>query len=336
MNMNQRTQQAFAMMQAQLATGYGVDSVAKTFAVNPTNEQTLIDKIREPSDFLQRINMIGVRDKKGERLMGGVGGTIAGRTDTSANDRAPRDVSDLNDFEYNCIKTEYDIAIPYPLMDSWSKFPDFTARLLGWVAKQKALDHIMIGWNGTSAAATTDRDANPLLQDVNIGWLQHMRENKAGNILVDGAAAGVIELGAAGDFKTLDALVGDIKSAIPLHLRSDLIAIVGEDLLTWDEGKLFGALGGTPTEKAGIMQATKTYGGLPAFTVPHFPGKGAVVTTWENLSIYWQEESNRRHLIDNPKRDRTEDFHSVNEAYVVEDFDRFAAVEAANVTILAA
>lgn len=334
MNMNQRTQKQFAQLQAALATGFGVSTMAETFAVSPTAEQRLIDKIVESAEFLNMINVIGVRDAKGERLLGGTSGTIAGRTNTTTTDRTPRDVSDLEDFEYNCIKTEYDVAIPYALMDSWSKFPDFTTRLLGWVAKQKALDHIMIGWNGTSAATATNRTTNPLLQDVNKGWLQHMRENKAGNILVDGDTTGSIKLGDSGDFKTLDALVGDIKTAIPLHLRDGLITIVGEDLLAWDEGKLYSSLGGTPTEKAGIMQATKSYGGLAAYTVPHFPGKGAVVTTWDNLSIYWQEESNRRHLMDNPKRDRTEDYHSVNEAYVVEDFDRFAGVEAANVSIL--
>ncbi|WP_296059581.1 phage major capsid protein, P2 family [uncultured Amphritea sp.] len=334
MNMNQRTVAAFAALQANLAAGFGVPSVAETFAVTPSVEQTLMDKIVEPSDFLKRINVVGVRDKSGDRLMGGVSGTIAGRTNTSAADRVPRDVSDLTDFQYICEKTEYDIAIPYLLLDNWSKFPDFQTRLLKWVAHQKAMDHIMIGWNGTSVAASTDRVANPLLQDVNKGWLQHMRENKAGNILVDGGTVGSIKLGDAGDFKTLDALVGDIKTAIPLHLRDGLISIVGEDLLAWDEGKLYSSLGGTPTEKAGIQQATKTYGGLPAFTVPHFPALGATVTTWENLSIYWQEESNRRSLKDKPERDRTEDFHSVNEAYVVENFDKFAAVEAANVTIL--
>jgi hypothetical protein len=34
----------------------------------------------------------------------------------------------------------------------------------------------------------------------------------------------------------------------------------------------------------------------------------------------------RRAVIDNPKRDRIEEYRSQNEAYVVEDFGKFAAV----------
>lgn len=46
-----------------------------------------------------------------------------------------------------------------------------------------------------------------------------------------------------------------------------------------------------------------------------------------NLSIYWQEDTRRRAVIDNPKRDRIENFESVNEAYVVEDYRCVALVE---------
>lgn len=38
--------------------------------------------------------------------------------------------------------------------------------------KRQALDRIMIGFNGVKRAKTSDRDANPMLQDVNKGWLQ--------------------------------------------------------------------------------------------------------------------------------------------------------------------
>lgn len=47
----------------------------------------------------------------------------------------------------------------------------------------------------------------------------------------------------------------------------------------------------------------------------------------DNLSIYWQEDTRRRSVIDNPKRDRIENFESVNEAYVVEDYRCAALVE---------
>ncbi|STH27919.1 P2 family phage major capsid protein [Escherichia coli] len=52
---------------------------------------------------------------------------------------------------------------------------------------------------------------------------------------------------------------------------------------------------------------------------PFFPPNALLITRLDNLSIYWQEDTRRRSVIDNPKRDRIENFESVNEAYVVED-----------------
>ncbi len=44
-------------------------------------------------------------------------------------------------------------------------------RVRNAIIKRQALDRIMIGFNGVSRAKTSDRSANPLLQDVNKGWL---------------------------------------------------------------------------------------------------------------------------------------------------------------------
>ena len=44
----------------------------------------------------------------------------------------------------------------------------------------------MIGWHGTSTAPDTDRTANPLLQDVNIGWLQHIRTDAPAQVMSEG------------------------------------------------------------------------------------------------------------------------------------------------------
>ena len=52
-----------------------------------------------------------------------------------------------------------------------------------------------------------------------------------------------------------------------------------------------------------------------------------LITRLDNLSIYWQAGTRRRSVIDNPKRDRVENYESVNEAYVVEDYDGACLVE---------
>ncbi|MGB8667754.1 MAG: P2 family phage major capsid protein, partial [Serratia inhibens] len=54
----------------------------------------------------------------------------------------------------------------------------------------------------------------------------------------------------------------------------------------------------------------------------------------DNLSIYWQEDTHRRHMVENSKRDRIENYESINEDYVVEDYACGALVE--NIELLPA
>lgn len=57
------------------------------------------------------------------------------------------------------------------------------------------------------------------------------------------------------------------------------------------------------------------------------------VTSWDNLSIYFQDSSWRKQTVDNPKRSRVEDYNSRNEGYVIEQLEKFAMTE--NVELVA-
>lgn len=170
-----------------------------------------------------------------------------------------------------------------------------------------------------------------MLEDVNKGWLQQARELIPEQVLDKGADPTKIELGVGGDYVNLDALVHDVKQMIDPVFRDagDLIAIIGSDLLAADKGKLYANQAGTPTEKERIegAQVIATYGGLPSYVVPFFPSNAVVVTSWDNLSIYFQDTSWRRHVIENPKRSRVEDYNGRNEGYVIEQLEKFAAAE---------
>ncbi len=336
MSLSQAARLKFSALAVAIATTYGVETVREEFNVTPTHAQTLNDKITHSSTFLSRINVIPVSEIKGEKVMLGTSGTVTGRTDTSTADRVARNVLGLDGQGYELFETHSDVALKYASIDAWAKFPNFPQRYSAAVQKQIALDRIMIGWNGTSAAATTDRVANPLLQDVNKGWLQIAREQAPEQVLAQGAkVAGKIQIGATGDYANLDALVHDVSLMIDEEFRDggDLIAIVGRELLAHDKAKLYAAQGDTPTEKERIemAQVIATYGGLPTFTCPHFPSRGVVVTSWDNLSIYFQDTSWRRHIQENPKRSQVEDYNSRNEGYVIEQLGKFAAIESANV-----
>ena len=326
----------YAAMQLAIAETYGVALATKMFSVDPTVAQELNDAITAKSDFLSRINVIGVTEIKGQKVFIGVSGPVTGRTNTKTTDREAKDASALDDSTYELHSTESDVGLPYAKIDAWAKFPDFHQRYSAAVQKQIALDRIMVGFHGTSAAAQTDITANPMLQDVNKGWLQQAREQIPAQVLKEGKVAGKVTLGEGGDYANLDSLVHDTKQMVDERLRDggDLVAIIGTDLLAADKAKLYAKQGDTPTEKERIedAQVIATYGGLPSFSVPFFPVNAVLVTSFDNLSIYFQDSSWRKQTVDNAKRSRVEDYNSRNEGYVIEQLEKFALTE--NVELL--
>lgn len=339
------TRLAFTALAAQIALLNGVASATEKFNVAPSVQQTLETAMQESSAFLKAINLIGVNEQTGEALLAGVNGPIASRTNTAAgNRRNPADVSKLTKDVYACKQTNFDTAFPYALLDAWAKFPDFQVRLTNAIIERQSLDRIMIGFNGTSAALATDRANNPLLQDVNKGWLQKIREGAADHVMDEGAVAGKVTVGGtkvikvagvnteiSGDYQTLDGLVFDaIQMLAPWHRsRPDLVVLVSRDLMHEKLLKAVekGAASNQEENAAQEIVSRARLGGLPVVDAPFFPEGTVLVTFLKNLSIYWQEDARRRHLKDEPEYDRIADYQSSNDAYVIEDFEAVALVE---------
>jgi len=189
----------------------------------------------------------------------------------------------------------------------------------------------MIGFNGTSYAATTDIVANPKLQDVNKGWLQKMREENAARVMSSGAVQGKITIGATGDYHNVDALVMDIVSELIDEVHQDnpdLVVLCNRKTVS---DKYFPLVNKEQdnSEKlaADMIISQKRMGNLPVYAVPFFPEGTILVTTFDNLSIYVQEGARRRTVIDNPKRDQIENYESSNEDYYIEDLGLAALAE---------
>lgn len=322
--MRNETRVLFEKYTTQVAKLNGVGDASKKFSVSPSVQQTLENKIQESSEFLSQINIIGVRDLKGEKLGLGVTSTIAGRTNVDNNPRSPRDVTGVDGKDYECKFTEFDTAIPYSKLDAWAKFPDFQARIRDAIVRQQALDRIMVGFNGTSAAAQTNRATNPLLQDVNIGWLQKYRDEATARVLKQVSLANKVRVGKAGDYENLDALVYDAVNELidPWHREStDLVAIVGRKLMSDKYFPLINREQEPSESKAlDLIISQKRIGGLGAVRAPFVPEGTIFITSLENLSIYFQEDSRRRHIKEAPERNRIENYESSNDAYVVEDY----------------
>lgn len=325
------TRLKFNAAMQQLAKLNGIPKVSQKFTVTPTVQQKLEDKIQLSSAFLQKINIHLVNEQSGSAVGLGISRPIASRTNTDTTDRQAKDPTSMDERFYFCRKTDFDTAIKYQKLDQWAKFKDFYGRFSAQIQKRQALDRIMIGFNGTSIAATTDIVANPKLQDVNKGWLQKMREENAARVMSSGATVGKIKIGATGDYKNVDALVMDLTNEMIDEVHQDnpdLVVLCNRRTVS---DKYFPLVNKDQenSEKlaADIIISQKRMGNLPVYAVPFFPENAILVTSFDNLSIYVQEGSRRRTVVDNAKRDQIENYESSNEDYYIEDLGLAAMAE---------
>ncbi|MDX7770973.1 phage major capsid protein, P2 family [Aeromonas caviae] len=331
--MRNETRQKFNEFTGQVAKLNAITSAMVQFNVQPSVQQTLETKMQESVAFLSMINMVPVDELKGQKVGIGISSTIAGRTNTDSKDREPNNPAALYDHNYECAQTNYDTMIGYAQLDSWAKFPDFQTRIRDAIITRQGLDRIMIGWHGTSAAPDTDRNANPLLQDVNIGWLQHIRTDAPAQVMSEGTeGSGKIYVDTTdGDYKNLDALVFDaVNELIKPWFQddTDLVVICGRKLLSDKYFPIINDASDNQNKLAGqVLVSQKQIGGLKAVRVPFFPEDALLITKLSNLSIYWQDGARRRHIDEEPKRNRIVNYESSNDAYVVEDYDCAALVE---------
>lgn len=354
--MHPKTRIAFAAYVSQIALLNGLsDEDVKTtkFAIAPAVEQKLEERIKESSEFLQAINIVPVIQQSGDKVGVTVTRPIASRTDTSGD--GERDATDPTDTTANdtyfCRQTNFDHSIRYAKLDAWRHKPEFQQLLRDVILKQQGRDRIMIGFNGTSAAPTTNRVLNPLLQDVNEGWLHKIRTRAEDRVLDDGAltdgedkaiyvASGVEVVDgeasnvdtAEADYANLDALAFDALDLLDPWHRSDtdLVVIVGWALVKDKYLSLLQGAQDTATENEAahrILTLPKQLAGKRAVIVPFFPEDALLITSLDNLSVYWQEETRRRQIENEPKKDRIANYESVNEDYVVEDYGRCALIE---------
>ncbi len=332
--MQQHTKTKLNAFVTKVAQQNGVDDATEKFNVTPNGTQKIIAAIRESNWFLNKINIVPVKNQKGESIGLGVTGMIASRTDTSGDGkRKPKDFSGMGAMPYMCEQTNFDTAIRYARLDAFAHMKNFSQIISKHTREQIDANKITIGWYGEKAEATTDPNTYPNGQDVNIGWYQAMRTHNADRLIKEGAeGSGVIKIGDGGDFTNLDLAVLNTKNLLHAACENDanLIAIIGSDLLAYDKAKFYEAHGNTPSEKGKIqeMQVIGTYGGLPAVKVPGFPSTGIMVTSYDNLSIYIQEGSIRRSVgKKNDEKDQIENFESMNMAYVIEELGKVAAIE---------
>lgn len=343
--MHNATRPLYTAYLGQVAVLNNVADATVEFSVAPAVEQKLEEIIQSESDFLTKINIFPVDQQEGDKIGVGVTRPIASRTKTNSatgKRRRPIDPTDTADKgRYRCEQTNSDTAIPYAKLDLWRHRPEFQTLLSSTIVKQQARDRIMIGFNGVACAEDTDPVEFPLLQDVNYGWLYKIRTYAPARVLDDGGLTtdatkavyvGNGEVGVEVDYLNLDALVVDATQLLDEwhQTDTDLVVIVGSSLVHDTVMNVINGAGNTPSEMEArnrILTLPKQVGGKLAVVLPFFPANALLITSFDNLSIYVQNGTRRRQIKDAPEFNQIEDYQSVNESYVVEDYGRTAFVE---------
>ncbi|HHY1408860.1 TPA: phage major capsid protein, P2 family [Salmonella enterica] len=319
--------------------GLPVTGLAKNFAVDPAVQQRLENAVKNSTELTQKINIIGVTDQEGEKVLIDTTGPIA-RTNSSSDGtkrRNPITPYDLAARRYRCEQVNYDTYISYAQLDAWNAHPDFTTRISKQIALQIALDRIMIGFNGTNHALVSDFAANPRLQDVNTGWIEHIRKQAAARVM-KGVTLATRDMGnkviAKGDYANPDALVQDARSSLLDEWYKDapdLVVLLSRNLFNSLRLPFINAMSTTnPNTElmAGqLIVASHLIGGLPTYFAPFFPDNAMLITSFSNLSIYFQKGSLRRLMREEPEYNRIATYQSMNDAYVVEDYGKCALIE---------
>lgn len=340
--MRRETRLAFNAYLAQIARLNGVDLATESFSVAPSVQQKIVELIQKSSSFLSKIAFETVVNQEGDKVGLGVTRPIAGRVNTRAGTkRTPTDPTDTTDGgRYRCEQSFYDSAITWERLDAWRHKPEFQQLIRDLIIKRQGLDRILIGFNGTSVAANTDRAANPRLQDMNKGWLHKIRTYAPARVLDDGALSGAgkaiyvapTDVVGKRDYVNLDALVSDAATLLDEWHQDadDLVVMTSRDLVHDKNMPIINTAGNTATEQLArdtILRSASQLGGFPAERVPDFPASSLLITSYKNLAIYEQEESRRRYVKDEPELTQIANYESVNEAFVVEDYGKCVLVE---------
>lgn len=324
---------------AKVGKGYSTEDTAHFFEVAPVMETKLRKAILGSSDILSKINMFDVQQISGRAVTLGSDKLATGRK--SGGRFSGRGI-DLDEDKYELKVTDSVIDVGWELLAAWINSGtqgEFNNKLNSHTNEQFASDIVRVGWNGTHAAKNTDPDAFPNGEDINEGWHARVMRLAPDQIVTAGENGITIYFDPDGEkdangklkahYKTLDAMASDlINNHMPerFHNASDLVVLVGRDLVSAAQYKLF-TEADKPSEHNEAQLLSKSIAGRPAYVPAYFPGNRMVITSFKNLSVYTQKGSRRRKIKDNDDKACLESFYWRMEGYMVEDLEKYAAFD---------
>tara|TARA_R110002033_G_scaffold12384_1_gene37581 strand:+ start:1151 stop:2158 length:1008 start_codon:yes stop_codon:yes gene_type:complete len=331
MNLTELAKAYLLAYNTNMAKNYQTSDVTKQFAVTGPMETKLKKALLDSVEFLSMITMMDVDQIKGQVVKVGNYGIATGRK----KDGRFNTNNGVDGHSYELTETDSCASVPWATLAVWANAGStnqFMQLMSQNATLRFALDMLRVGFNGTSIAETSDPIANPMGEDVNKGWHQIVKEKAPDQIVVDDL---YFDPDGAGDYKTLDAIVTELKNTyIHPTLRTDprLVVLVGSDLTATAQTHMMNQAD-KPSEKVAAQQMDKNIGGLRAYTPPFFPGKRIVVTLASNLHLYTQTGTRSRKSENVEDRKQHEDKYWRMEGYAIEEFEGYAAIDEANMHI---
>lgn len=303
----------------------GQENHGENFSVRPTIQEKFEEEVQQEADLLSLIHTQDVIKEQGGKIVFDISGPVTTRTDTSGgSQRSATDFADTSDDGYVCQKFHFDAKMPWDKKDEMEQFKDRYYKIYQKALRKRAgLDRQYVCLNGTSIVASTTT-----LAELDKGWIQKTREQNPGNVISEiVGASGEVTIGAAQDYENLDQLVAETKMGIPEEKRYDLVTLVGETIISTEEGKLYGDKGDTPSEKILIRKALESYGGLPTYIPTFMPAATIMITRFKNLAFYWLRKSWERQFKNSHEDEAWLDFNRYKGTAVVQDYDSIMVVE---------
>jgi len=329
--MNIHTEEKYSKFKDERQKKYNSEDQDWMFNVDESMAMGELNRIRSTDEFLSRINLVLVHQEIEQSVGLGSGKLVASRTDTArGGTRIPRKLSPDCGMPYRCHQVNFDSAIPYLTIDAWAHHDDFNDCLEREMQKHTNLDLIRVGFFGQETAGDSNADLNPNGEDVTKGWIQALRDHRPESILTPEGEE--IRIGEDGHYASVNDAVCAVKEKIaPRHRDvNDLIVLLGSDLVAHDRATFYQKRidPAQPVHQIEMRQIKESYGAIPAFMPSCFPARGIMVTSFDNLSIYFLVHAFRRSFGQhNDKFNLLENYESASLAYVVEKLDKAAAIE---------
>ncbi|EJZ6320847.1 phage major capsid protein, P2 family [Salmonella enterica] len=288
-----------------IAKANGTFTADNFFTITPPRETMLRDAIMQnAAPFLALINVMLVEQLVGQVVSTGNPGLFTGRKTDGRFNKA----LGVSGNEYRLYEVDSGSFLDYATLTAWANAGtenEFYNRLQAFFYKSIAADLLRVAFNGTHAAAgDTDPKTNPNGEDVHPGWHQIVKERSPKQIITDKVTLNRETKGA--DFISVDSVVADIiYTCIQPEFRQDpdLVVLVSQNVIAADAVSMMNRID-RPSEKVAAQLMNREIAGRKAYTPPYMPDNRVVVTTLQNLHMYFQSGTQQRRSgwIDDRKR----------------------------------